>query len=149
MQITETRKEIINLISDYMDKTLSEWCLILSLKDKNVMQFMPQPDKLYKKWEIIKIWEWIDEHNNALALLSYKDVFIKIGHYDITAVLKYIDNSYRDERGMPWWDTLLELTPNDININILEELYMLPNKPLHLYTDKEDKQLLELLLKIK
>lgn len=63
--------------------------------------------------------------------------------------MKYVDNSYRDKRWIPHWDILVELTPDDIHINIWEELYMVPLKPLHLYTEEEDKNLYNLLTKIK
>ena len=136
----ETRKQIIELIEPYMDKTLSEGCLI---------KWYFIYDKVNDNWS----WDIFGLYHNMnvdeICLRHWCDNDFKIlWHYDITAVLKYIDNSYRDKRWIPHWDILVELTPWDIHINIWEELYMVPNKPLHLYTEEEDKNLLELLKKI-
>ena len=87
--MNETRKQIIELIEPYMDKTLSEWCLILYRwfytpilteqrklwinKDWNYFQ-------LFQFWNMQKIWDFI-----------YWAEFEIIWHYDITAILKYIN----------------------------------------------------------
>lgn len=143
MQITEIRKEIINLISDYMDKTLSEWCIILWNLHIN---WEPVSDSSieYKTitWNIEKANNWI---TYIYSNWQEYDVYKIIGHYDITAVTKYF--SYFDFQ-IESID-LLEDTISIYNKNNLDEVYFIPNKPLHLYTDEEDEQLLNLLLKLK
>ena len=68
-----------------------------------------------------------------------------IGYYDITAVLKYflpkyVISNYNNK----------EIFINDTWIPESRELWwIIPNKPLHLYTEKEEKDLLKLLLKLK
>ena len=176
----ETRKQIIELISDYMDKTLSEGCLFYDYLDRmcriiSLKEILSSPwnvTRCYHKQKVVEYrfteylerkdcepwyneqsiwWEFPVWWYNAIWECIIAEEIYRgktIGHYDITAVLKYIDNSYRDKRWMPHWDILVELTPWDIHINIWEELYMLPNKPLSLYSEQEEKDLLELLTKI-
>lgn len=159
MIITQTDKDIIKIIEPYMNKSLSEGVLF----EKNVN---------YKKdWSIWKdifsVLSIISEENEVawvyFAVDWYKDEqpevyyiwveefydnwFKILWHYDITAVLKYIEK---------------KTIPNHIMVNIYsqsiviekfknceekywEELIKLPNKPLHLYTEQEEKDLLELL----
>ncbi len=114
--MTETREAIIKLIEPYMDKTLHENMLVR-----------------YKWWiyYLRDVWYW----NN----------FNDIGSYDITAVLKYIDDN-------SWYIEWYYLAGGDINIyeNMLYPTERsIPNKPLHLYTEQEEKDLLELLTKLK
>jgi len=118
MEITETRKTIINFIEPYMNKTLALWCIIF-WKDT---------------WYYIQWNEYIWD--------NWKRIFVDkiIWHYDITAVIKFFEDKiykirlnegylsieYPDKRWMSW-------------------LFNLDTKPLYLYTEEEDKQLLDLL----
>ena len=129
MNITETRKYIIELIEPYMDKTLSEWCII------NV------------NWDYFKLNqdnEWYLFYYNNWKKILYKHNIDKIiWHYYITAVFKYISKkipviSIGDERihshlYKDW------IWCSDVNI---------PNKPLPLYTEEEDNNLFKLFKKI-
>lgn len=133
--ITETRKQIIELIEPYMDKTLSEWCLFYNKFNNRLV-------KIWISWNITKDKDW--EYYELMFDLHKIDKII--WHYDITAVLKYIWNNnwnfqqtYKDDFIWMTWKNL-ENSISDIAI---------PNKPLHLYEEQEDKQLLELLTKIK
>ena len=113
-----------------MHKTLSEWCL----------------------------WQFEDElPANIPLLIDTQDIYDTlewtdsriIWHYDITAVLKYIENN-RIEKS--WYDRYDYFTYTKYLIQFWkrEEWFdAIPNKPLHLYSEQEEKDLLELLLKIK
>lgn len=117
MEITETRNQIIDLIWNYMDKTPTYWCLF------------------ELDWEIILcerkyLFWWNNLYEKAKI----------IWHYDITAILKYINSK------IEW----INLSYDWSEIWTDYELWRsaIPNKPLHLYTDEEDKNLLELLQKL-
>lgn len=67
---------------------------------------------------------------------------------DITAVLKYWKNKrFDDLRHTQIWDSEIQIGYIKEN-TFITELCIL-NKPLHLYTEEEEKELLELLLTIK
>jgi len=128
----ETRKQLIEMLSDYMDKTLSDGCLI------------KHEDKIYTYWDVYYIeterWEsflyWTYDWR-----ISYFEWYKILWHYDITAVLKYICNW--------WWDynSSNDILYIDIETNVLWKwvVYHIPNKPLHLYSEDEEKDLLKLL----
>ena len=78
-----------------------------------------------------------------------------LGHYDITAVLKYI-------RKETYWSFEMKKEDSEcfiLNIYVTEKhmeenhtnpiTYELPLKPLHLFSDTEEQELLELLTKLK
>ena len=129
--ITDTRKKIIELMEPYMDKTLSFGCYYYPEVWKKYWE--PKPSEL-KKY-ISKKWE--------------EPVIVKIlWHYDITAVLKYISDKVWNRNIRYMWITQYEILLQDTR----QEMYIniwLRNKPLHLYTEQEDKALLELLTKLK
>lgn len=127
------RKSIITILSDYMDKTLSEWCLVdIDWDNKNIQKV------LGLDWEsaIINIY-W-----SRWLLREWKSRII--GYYDITAVLKYINNS--DD-----WLIKSYIDNFEISFDIIDKwlYFKIPNKPLHLYTEQEEKYLLDLLLNLK
>lgn len=123
--MTETRLKIIELIEPYMDKSLSEWCIYLY---NNILYNTRFQETL--------------EHNFLLEIKKWR---IKIlWHYDITAVLKYIN------KNVSIWVELDRFWVAFIISNKLNGwIDFVLNKPLHLYTDQEEKELLELLLKLK
>lgn len=118
--MTDTRKQIIELIEPYMDKTFSEWCL------RYIYNEYDNFDIIYLNIEDVEIAK-IQEDN------------LIIWHYDITAVLKYIKIKY-DVRLTDNW--------NEFYLYIWTEPEYFQNKPLHLYTEEEEKDLLELLKKL-
>lgn len=131
--MNETRKQIIELISDYMDKTLSEWCLLTWGKVIN------NNLDVLTDWDILW-WPEIEDEE-------------VVWHYDITAVLKYINekNKYTEY----WYDDIMidNLYVYIVNISYWEEArphkkWYIPNKPLHLYSEQEEKDLLDLLKKL-
>lgn len=133
--ITETRKKIIELINPYMDKTLDFWCMV---EYWNNIVYITEYDIDRKLWSL-ENWDLLIEQNKYIQTENW-DIFIYkykiIGHYDITAVLKYIER--------------LKEYDNKPNIRITDKVIMflnkeIPNKPLHLYTEQEDENLYELL----
>lgn len=145
MKITELDKQIIEIIEPYMDKTLSFGC-VLDYK-KRGREYIYIDDR-----EIINIKTWY--------LLWYNkwDISEILWHYDITAVLKYIGSVvWKDWNGNDIdyychaYRTEIHLKETRIwnDNNEIELLtWVFPNKPLHLYTEEEDKALLELLQKL-
>lgn len=123
--MNDTRKQIIELIEPYMDKTLSEGCLILQ-----------------EDWSIIRA-NHMDNDSIYDAFVGAMNLKKILGHYDITTVLKYIWNRWE----MRIWKVGLEAHRIIIRTlwNWIQEI---PNKPLHLYTEQEEKHLLKLLQKL-
>lgn len=155
--ITETRKAIIRLISDYMDKTLSEWCLIYY--EEWFVDF-----KYHKSWRkrvrdivwyyIFREFEGSDIRATNWALLylerywyreNEKPFYQIIGHYDITAVFKYINSKFYNYSNSKWY------LSDNIKVDCIRNNFIeyIPNKPLHLFNEKEDDDLYNLLLKLK
>ena len=159
--MNEAGFKIMKLIEFYMDKTLSEGCLLKTPKWEIVKLFRivnyprqeidetrfstvaPRFTKEYNDFECItKDW-WIYHY-----WMFWEDKII--WHYDITAVFDYINSinlwwvwpyyfdsvSFRKEHYIltPTWDN---------------DYARIPRKPLHLYTETEEKELLDLLLKLK
>ena len=142
MIITETRKSIIQLIEPYMDKTLSEWCLVKTdIKNykitKVIFHWFQITDYTWRQFEYILCVNW----NKTKRISKWKILW----HYDMTALLQFIY--------MKWIITHKLYNQSFDNANIHCEWYMMygkpqfifPNKPLHLYTESEDIELLKLL----
>ena len=124
--MTNTRKEIIGLIEDYMDKTLSEWCLV---------EFMD--------WGLYRLKEkpFYDEKTNQYYTVTpYSEIenYIRkiIWHYDITALFKFM---YANKSWTIYFHN------NIISSTIGNDNCYLAYKPLHLYTEQEEQDLLNLL----
>ena len=128
--MNNSRKEIINLIQDYMNKILAIKCLVRFEEYWNIEEIK---DMAYSSWCTV-----FYTMNNNYEIEDRSKIEI-IWHYDITAVLKYIKNNL----------AVLEFEINDDYFSINWWFYKIPNKPLHLYTEQEELQLLELLLKLK
>lgn len=157
--MNETRKAIIELIAPYMDRTLGEWCLFMDYLDRicqmiSIKDIMVSPwnrttcdypvkeveyrftDKSlkrrkYEPWYNCQsilgdfpAW-WYNELGELLTA-SERYLWKTIGHYDITAVIKYITANKWDK-----W--------------CLDKIIY---KPLYLYTEEEEKVLLDLLIKL-
>lgn len=128
--MNKIKEQIIELISGYMDKTLWVWCIVLFEKH---IKWIESP---YKP-KYITIW-------SESWLPNWRTIAV-IGHYDITAVLKYINKTKKylmDNVSIFQWEILIEPIYWQYYLHIL-------NKPLNLYTEEENKNLLELLLKLK
>lgn len=131
--MNDIRREIIDLIEPYMDKALSSGCII-----SDSLKYIP-----YNDIEIFILIEEYDEKTEIPVHIIDKILW----HYDITAVLKYIN-------AIVWESNIREvrITQNYIEVDIKWEVYIetleIPNKPLTLYTEQEEKALLELLTKL-
>ncbi len=146
--MNQTKKEIIGLIEPFMDKSLSEGCYmerwgiylryLYRMRDKDFHRFMvcsPNWDTKLARFQRGKLsieavfWAWIE------AKILW--------HYDITAVLIYI-------RKKLWFKKYKTYIQNKYFIyEVWQDDLFIPNKPLHLYTEQEEKELLELLKKLK
>ena len=124
--ITETRKAIIELIEPFMEKDWAKWCL-WQFEDQDFMEM-----------------NWMEDSQFISDTLNWTDTKI-IWYYDITAVLKYINSEYYN-----YWNSASYLT-NYIKISCIRNniIEYIPNKPLHLYSEQEEKDLLNLLTTLK
>ncbi len=139
--MNDTRKAIIELIEPYMAKDLVKWCIIKTHhKLENTYNIVELTQAIINSdWHITTDWKW----NNILR--SDTDTQFRIlWHYDISAVLKYIEYTQKCSTG------IVEILSDVINIAMKrgKKWVKIPNKPLHLYTEQEDKDLLELLNKL-
>lgn len=139
----EVRKQIIELIEPYMDKTLSvKWCLLKYIPDDYIHEYNVNNFDIFKEW--FDAWD------------------IKIlGHYDITAVFRYIENfryKYLQNWNKDFLNQRYNLVISDDEWYIdsdLEKMWSFIEetefklKPLHLYTEQEEKDLLNILVNLK
>lgn len=136
--ITETRKQIIQLINPFMDKTLSFWCMVEYWND---IIYITEYNIDRKLWSL-QNWDLLVEQNKYIQTENW-DIFIYkykiIGHYDITAVLKYIIEK------LPIWVNFRFFNSWTIRLWDNSEYWEIKFKPLHLYTEQEDENLYELL----
>ena len=142
--MTETQQEIIEIIEPYMDKTLSFGCII-EYHDINNWNIIIEYWKILEKnfyldYEVLwyfnyKWWYWVA--NYWKTKLCPAEI---IWHYDITVVLKYIEDKLWVIEYRVYKDNIV-YDYNNIDI-------ILPNKPLHIYTEEENKDLLKLLKKL-
>lgn len=119
--MNKTRNAIIDIIQPYMNKTVVEWCVYSDVRNKRYIC----NDKSDIKNVIIftESWEWQ-----------------VIWHYDITSIFKYIAS---------FWFYVEHNSMDSITINTDKWLFFIPNKPLNLYNEVEETELLNLLLQIK
>ena len=126
--MTDLDKKIIEYIEPYMDTTPTTWCLV---KDKT-------------NWEItVNQLEEID----TMFLMFEIDI---IGHYDITAVLKYINISLikqKNGKGLIMCCGILNNQPSLCLYDSMrgqkeDFIWEIPNKPLNLYPEEEKKNLI-------
>ena len=153
--MTDARKQIIEIIEPYMLQDFAAW---LYYKKRN--------------WDIQIVWDvWVFndklENENNWKLVTNHWLWTKtldnmkewgwqiLWHYDTTALLKYID-----EIGCWHIFTQKEIFTDEIRIFTKDQyelwkvtafwdnLWWLPCKPLHLYTDQEDQTTLLILREI-
>lgn len=136
--MNETRKQIIELIEPYMDKTKSFWCII---KWESTWEYWIIERMAFDTWmDFYAIW---NKHELCLSHC------IIIWHYDITAVLKYIKRSKKVIYMYDDWDDYFFFEIKEKNADWDNKVIKAPFKPLHLYSEQEEKDLLKLLLKLK
>ncbi len=165
--MTETRKQIIGLIEPYMDKTLSEGCLsyvndndnlyiakqIIWDTDINFIWDIYIIDSIDNTWDTLYKDRYVNVYYNDTTELDYTLVKAKylqwqiLWHYDITAVLKYIESKWSD---ITMTKYVFNVVDKDIrDWQIMKQYWIIANKPLYLYTEQEEKDLLDLLTKLK
>lgn len=142
--MTDTRKQIIELISDYMDKTLDFGCSIIINKDAStVNELTIRKSNNSINWLVF----WVCELSSSF---HYSDIEKIIWHYDITAIWWYI-NSINPNWVWPYYFDSIAISKEHYILTPTwdNDYARIPNKPLHLYTEQEDKDLIDLLLKLK
>ena len=134
--MNEIRKQIIELIEPYMEKDLSRLCLIEYYWDiETVCRF---------EFDNIFIQKCSIEHIYInLKIESDKKNTKILWHYDITAVLKYLHF-----KTTVFWMKIVNWNSKYIEIETSIWTKIISNKPLHLYTPQEEKELLKLLKKL-
>jgi len=161
--MTEARKQIIELIEPYMDKTLSEGCLSY-VNDNDNLYIAKQIrwdtdinfiwdiyiiDSIDNTWDTLYKDRYVNVYYNDTTELDYGLVKAKylqwqiLWHYDLSAVLKYINIKTETQYLNP------TIFNDKINLFRHNGKDKIPNKPLHLYTKQEEISLLNLLLKLK
>jgi hypothetical protein len=131
-------KAIIELIEPNMEKDLSQWCKFKLFNNDEIMDV-----EWYFEYEWP--WDYLDDRylfpEDVIEWHKKDDNIIEkvYWHYDITAVLKYINGCWYTS--LSWY----------IDMEIIQFhniwLTQIPNKPLHLYTEEEEKDLLLILNK--
>jgi hypothetical protein len=157
----DIRKQIIELLEPFMDKTLSEWCILT--KNNELYKFLS-----HTRWKeiiitkIIKgsIFNWCDYADSS----DYKIIW----HYDITTLLRYLKAKSNERGKTEFWsfdieileegirilpDWSIEYCTKEIQDEQLEKWFFfettIPNKPLSLYSPEEELELLNLLKKLR
>ena len=134
----ETRKELIELLEPYMDKTLSYGCLVnvdTRHKDLQIHSIMILKENWY--WTAInELWQ--------MCSFTQPEIRTKIlWHYDITAVLKYIWKEVYTYTytSLTLWDRLV-IFKNFRDLDDNRDFIEIPNKSLYLYTEQQEEELL-------
>ena len=151
--MNQIKKTIIELIQPFTDKTLSEWCLLEVYSDEWVVidtvikdDYGRDEDDFY-----CPVYLWYVTEGKHKQKGHKQDIgVIKtiLWHYDITAVLKYIEATIWEDNIVYQLSIKKWLITINSNLNSSNDfIWEIPNKPLHLYTEKEEKELLNLLLK--
>jgi hypothetical protein len=121
--MTEERKSIIELIEPFMNKELVKWCWIYN--------------KFTKNYTLFENVNWTKKD-----ILARKDIIKILWHYDITAVLEYIEiNKSKTAMVELVWKHfyIIEYKKWD---NYKKCYWEIPKKPLHLFSEEEEKYLL-------
>jgi len=135
--MNKTRKAIIEIIEPYMDKSLEFGCLLKHNSQWDIVRYIGDNNLYWKSW----LWDYDSEDE----IYFFNTI---IWHYDITSLIKYIVGTWRFYGWDSCWITpyIIEFQYNDWTAKEYESI---PNKPLHLYTEQEEKGLLELITKLK
>lgn len=140
--MTEARKKIIELIEPFMYKAFNKWCWVKTEQNDEYIQ-IEFTEKNIRIWDIVYYWD----ENYTLRWYRLTETNHKVlWHYDITAVLKYINLKINWE----WSEYFLYIYNEKILIynKFIKDVIKINPKPLHLYTEQEDQDLLDLLTKL-
>jgi len=157
--MNETRKQIIEFIWDYMDKSLSEGCIFTQswsywkktrwCKVTN-SHTVREKDYLCYEYPTSRWYDWGELPDtlfkSTINTLNEGRSQCVYWHYDITAVEKYIllhenYDYWFDHRSYYEYKIFYDKNWKWTDIRI-------PNKPLLLYSETEEKELLDLLKNI-
>jgi hypothetical protein len=117
-----------------MAKDLSEGCLIREWEYSKYAKYLwKRDDTKYHKY-------WLFDEQLAFETDKIEDFKI-IWHYDITSLIKYIADKWEIELDWEWFWTIYNHTWE-------QYLWKIPNIPLNLYNDEQEKTTLNLLLKL-
>lgn len=131
MKLTETRKAIIEFIETFMDKVVDRWCLI---KYWDWYAYVYNVISNWKKTIVMTHWVW----DMSLDDIEFDDDYQIIWCYEMTAVSKFIMST--GFMRVEFYDSTISISEDDWYNET-----QIPSKPLHLYTEEEDKQLLKIL----
>lgn len=137
MQLTETKKAIIELIKPYMDKNTDFWCIIYT-------EYFWWPTYYFQTCYNNRVNNWIFYSWNS-QVYNFKILW----HYDITSILKYLRKLWIFIWFLDETDEIMLYNNKYDYLEWKNSIWRFPNKPLYLYTDEEDEKLLNLLLKLK
>ena len=140
--MTTYRPQIVELIEPFMDKTLSEGCLMKNEEENHFWKIKITITDEEIEW---MHHNWLFHSNSWFNWIEESKI---LWHYDITAVLKYIDKKISYDFCETAQDYIWYYTTNDWS-TLWQILVKLPHKKLELYTEQEDKELLEILTKLK
>lgn len=146
--MTETRKEILEMLKPYTDKTTSFWCIV------KIPNNFVQVDNALNHFAMAYDDKWNFLASQSIFLNKGKRFLFNeieiLWHYDITAVFNFFDWIKSKKEVWPvyfdnviWQQDCWVFQKTDYTGYI-----KIPKKPLHLYTEEEDKNLLEILLKL-
>jgi hypothetical protein len=151
----ETRKQLIEILEPYMDKTLSEGCWV-EYRDKYWTERTIMLDwrhQIFSDKFSNYVLNWIHKVDLCITCTDiqnreYRREYIPtkiLGHYDITAVLKYINKK--------WYTINNSEIRGDwiIDWKEYEDKYFwhIKYRPLNLYSEQQEADLLELLKKLR
>jgi len=130
-------EEIMELIQPYMCKVVDYWCIVECSEKNNSNK------------SIHKLNESMFNLTNSGFTFGKEYHIDKIlWHYDITSVLKYINDKKFYIRLWSNWKLFAIYDDYMPHNNTYKDKWYIPNKPLHLFIKEEEKDLLELLKKL-
>lgn len=129
----------MEIVQPYMDKTLSEGCLFTVFYDIGIKKI----DHII--WDYINDLYLMPEHKTEWHKKDDDVVKEVLGHYDITALERCIKSKlkYMTRIDVCWWDRHFTVV-----WGWGKSLFSIPDKPPHLYTEGQNKTLLEWLKKL-
>lgn len=141
--MNKLQQEIIEIIEPYMCSNIKPWLLILNKKWDIALVYDVNYDDKNERLLLCTHWFWYI-NSQEIEIWLYKIIW----HYDITAVLKYIYSKWY------YWSYYSKNCIEFADKNCVDDQedwtteFSIKNKPLHLYTEEENKDLLQLLKKL-
>ena len=151
-------KEIMEIIQPYTDKTLSEGCYIniWSDYDLDLIKICDNPKVDKSGWICILYFQSVKEidhwHYKELQVCNHKMSLDNIEelnkhiywHYSISAIERYLISRNKNSNYIKCEIIDSESSDNPRKIyNINWKEYIIPNKPPHLFNERQNKDLLK------